>query len=48
MAISYNSGIADGTSTNSFATNTSTKLGTLSDGTLRFIPTLWSAKINKR
>lgn len=39
MAIAYDSGIS-GTST--------TKLGTLSDGTLRFIPTLWSSKINKR
>ena len=48
MAISYNSGIVDGTSTASFATNTATKLGSLSDGTLRFIPTLWSSKINKR
>ena len=48
MAISYNSGIVDGTSSSSFITNTATKLGTLGDGTLRFIPTLWSSKINKR
>lgn len=39
MAIAYDSGIG---------ANSTTKLGTLSDGTLRFIPTLWSAKINKR
>lgn len=39
MAITYNSGIS---------ANSTTKLGTLNDGTLRFIPTLWSSKINKR
>ena len=48
MAISYNSGVVDGSSTSDFSTNTATKLGSLSDGTLRFIPTLWSSKINKR
>ena len=39
MSIAYNSGIS---------ANSTTKLGTLGDGTLRFIPTLWSSKINKR
>lgn len=39
MAITYDSGIS---------ANSTTKLGTLGDGTLRFIPTLWSSKINKR
>lgn len=39
MAIAYDSGIS---------ANSTTKLGTLGDGTLRFIPTLWSSKINKR
>jgi|APCry1669189369_1035219.scaffolds.fasta_scaffold05234_7 P22 coat protein - gene protein 5 len=39
MSIAYNSSIG--------GTDTS-RLGTLSDGTLRFIPTLWSSKINKR
>lgn len=48
MAIPYNSGVVDGSSTSDFSTNTATKLGSLSDGTLRFIPTLWSSKINKR
>lgn len=39
MTIAYNASIG---------ANSTTKLGTLSDGTLRFIPTLWSSKINKR
>jgi hypothetical protein len=32
----------------SISANSTSKLGTLADGTLRFIPTLWSSKINKR
>ena len=48
MAVSYNTGIVDGTHSADWGTNTATKLGTLTDGTLRFIPTLWSSKINKR
>lgn len=48
MAISYNGSIVDGTASPDWATNTATRLGALSDGSLRFIPTLWSAKINKR
>lgn len=39
MTIAYDSSIG---------ANSTTKLGTLADGTLRFIPTLWSSKINKR
>lgn len=48
MAISYNTGIVDGTNSSDWSTNTATKLGSLTDGTARFIPTLWSSKINKR
>lgn len=36
MAIAYNGGVTD-----------ATKIGTTSTGALRFIPTLWAAKINK-
>lgn len=39
MAIAYDSGIS---------ANSTSKMGTLDNGTLRFIPTLWSSKINKR
>lgn len=51
MAIGYNSNIGDSSVTangNTAAVTGASKLGTLSDGTLRFIPTLWSSKINKR
>lgn len=51
MAISYNANIGDSSVTasgNMAAVTGASKLGTLSDGTLRFIPTLWSSKINKR
>ena len=51
MAIGYNANIGDSSVTangNTAAVTGASKLGTLSDGTLRFIPTLWSSKINKR
>lgn len=51
MAISYGTPITDTAVTaNGFtaATSGKTKLGTQTDGTLRFIPVLWSSKINEQ
>jgi hypothetical protein len=51
MANAYNANIADASVTaNGFtaATTGKTKMGTQTDGTLRFIPILWSSKINEQ
>ena len=51
MSIGYNANIVDASVTaNGFtaATTGKTKLGTQTDGTLRFIPVLWSSKINEQ
>lgn len=51
MAISYTGSIGDSSTLSNTVYGSqsgASKLGSLSDGTLRFIPTLWSAKINKR